>query len=363
MKLHNLKSLFFFFLSVQLFNSCKNKTIETSAKVFSMSDTMLSKCTLYKSSKEYVQNEIRLFGKIEADNNKTAQVFSTVGGLVKTIHAGLGDYVQQGQVLATIQSTEVATFRKEKLDAINDVAIAEKNVQVARDLYAGKLNSEKDLIAAEKELEKNKAELSRINEVYSIYNIKKGSSFNIVAPISGFIVSKKINMNELLRADENEPLFSIANTNEIWAVAYVNESNISHIKEGYLVQVNTLAYPDKIYQGTIDKIYNVIDANTKSMKFRVRIPNEDYKLKPEMNCTVNVHFSEGIQLVTIPSNAIIFDKSRYWIMVFKDRNNIETRPIEIYRQLGSKTYISIGLEEGEQVIVQNNLLIYDALND
>lgn len=343
--------------------SCNNKPLEEETKAFSMSETMLKQCEFYTASSDIVKNEIRLFGKIEADNNKTAQVFSPVGGVVKTIKGGLGDYVKQGDVLATIQSTEIASFQKEKLTAQNDVAIAEKNLQVAKDLFEGKLNSEKDVKAAEIELQKANAELARTNQVYNIYNIKPGSIFPVRAPISGFIITKNINSNEMLRPDENEPLFSIANTNEIWAVANVNESDISQIKEGYEVTVSTLAFPDKPIKGRIEKVYNVIDPETKSMKFRVRIPNNDFQLKPDMNCTVSVHYSENKQMVTVPSSAIIFDKSKYWVMVFKGKNNIETRPIEIYRRLGDVTYISSGLNTGETVISKNGILIYDAIND
>jgi len=349
-------------LCLMLFG-CTSKPMEDNAKAFSMSDTMMAKCVFYKVQSEDVENEIRFFGKIEADNNKTAQVFSAVGGIVKSINVGLGDYVEQGQVLATIQSSEVAGYEKEHLDAINEVAIAEKNLQVARDLFAGKLNSEKDVLQAETELEKAKTSLSKMKEIYGIYNFKKGSIFPVVAPMSGFVITKNINSNELLRTDEGEPLFSIANTNVIWAVANVNESNISHIKENYEATVNTLAFPEINYKGKIEKIYNVIDATTKSMKFRVPIANSDFKLKPDMNCTVSIHYSENKQLITVPSSAVIFDKSKYWVMVFKDRHNIETRQVEIYRQAGEKTYILSGLAEGETIISENGILIYDALND
>ncbi|GAB3413581.1 efflux RND transporter periplasmic adaptor subunit [Niabella aquatica] len=343
--------------------SCKSKPFEENAIAFSLSDTMMAKCEFVKATVEEVKNEIRFFGKIEANNNKTAQVFSAVGGLVKSINSGLGDYVKQGEVLATIQSSEVAGYEQQRLDAINEVAIAEKNLQVAEDLFGGKLNSEKDVKLAEAELEKARANLLKIKEIYSIYKFKKGSIFPVAAPISGFVITKKININELIRSDETEPLFSIANTNEIWAVAYVNESNIAHIKENYEAVVNTLAFPDINYRGKIDKIYNVIDADTKSMKFRVSLPNADFKLKPDMNCTVNVSYNENQRMITVPSSAIIFDKSKYWVMVFKDKRNIETRPVEVYRQLNGTTYIRSGLSEGDTVISKNGLLIYDALND
>lgn len=363
MKNRNINPYLLLTVSLILLNSCSNKQAEETATAFSMSEAMMAKCEFFETKNEVVKNEIRLFGKITADNSKMAQVYPIVSGIVKSINVELGDYVNQGQVLASIQSSEVASFHKEKLDAVNDVAIAEKNLQVAKDLFAGKLNSEKDVAAAERELEKAKAELARINEIYSIYSLKGGSMFNVTAPISGFVVTKKINQNEQIKLDNSEPVFSIADINEVWALANVNESDIAKIQVGYDVTVNTLAFPDIPFKGKIDKIFNAIDPETKSMKVRIKIPNADLKLKPEMNCTVAVNYFENQSMITVPSSAVIFDKSKYWIMVFKDKYNIETRKVEIFQQLGEITYIKTGLKEGETIISTNGLLIYDALND
>lgn len=349
-------------LAVLFMYACKKKIPET-ATAFSMSETMIQKCEFYTAQKQQVKNEIRFFGKITADNNKTAQVFSVVNGVVKNIYAELGDYVEQGQVLASVQSGEVASFEKERLNAISDVAVAEKNLQVAKELFAGKLNSEKDVIVAQKELEKAKAELNRINEIYSIYSLKNGSVFNITAPISGFVISKKLNQNELIRSDIAEPVFSIAEINEVWVLVNIHESDIAKIHVGQEVSIKTLAFPDTLYTGRIDKIFNAIDPETKSMKARVKIPNKDLKLKPEMSSTVSVQLLENHQKIVVPSSAIIFDKNRYWVMVFHDRKNIETRKVEIYREAGDLTYIKSGLNEGEKVISKNGILIYDAIND
>ena len=48
-----------------------------------------------------------------------------------------------------------------------------------------------------------------------------------------------------------------------------------------------------------------------------------------MNCTVDVHYSENQQMITIPSSSIIFNKNKYWVMVFKNRHDIETREVEV----------------------------------
>lgn len=344
--------------------SCsKDKKENDQVNAFRLSDTMLSKCEFYLADEKEVKNELRLFGKIQADNNKEAHVYSIVGGNVTKINVELGDYVKKGQVLAVIRSGEVAAYERDRLDAYGNVAVAEKNLQVAKDLFKGKLSSEKEVIATQRELEKQQAELSRINEIFNIYNLKNGSLYNITASISGFIIQKDININEQIRADKSDILFSIAEINEVWAMANVNESDIPLVKVGFNASVATLSYPDNIYKGKIDKIFTEIDPDSKAMKVRVRIPNDNYKLKPEMNATVTVSYSENEKMIAVPSSSVIFDKSKNWVLIFKNRANIETRLVEVYRQLGDITYINQGLAKGEKVISKNGMLIYDALND
>jgi cobalt-zinc-cadmium efflux system membrane fusion protein len=344
--------------------ACSQEKKETEqALAFRLSDTMLSRCEFYTAGLQDVKNEIRLFGKIQADNNKEAQIYSMVGGNVLKINVEIGDYVHRGQVLAVIRSGEVAGFDRDRLDAVGDVAVAEKNLQVARELFKSKLNSEKDVISAERELDRQKAELARVNEIFSIYDLKKGSIYNITASMDGFIIQKDINQNEQIRADKSDVLFSIAEINEVWAMANVNESDIPKIQIGYDADVATLSYPDDIYKGKIDKIFSAIDPETKAMKVRIRIPNSNYKLKPEMNATVQVRFKDHGQMIAVPSSSILFDKSKNWVMIFKDRANIETRQVEVFRQLGETSYIQLGLKAGEKVISKNAMLIYDALND
>lgn len=350
-------------LVIMSISSCKTKPKEEVAQSFELSDTMMKHCEFSVAEMQNVKNELKLFGKVSADNNKIAHVYPITGGIVSTINVELGDFVKQGQLLAVIKSSEVADFQRQLLDARSDVALAEKNVQVAKDLYLGKLNSEKDVIASEKELEKAKAELNRINEVYSIYHLKQGSEYSITAPISGFIINKDITQNEELRSDRTEEVFSIAQIDEVWVLANVNESNISKVALGYEADVQTISYDDKIFKGKVDKIFNVIDPMTKAMKILVKINNPDLLLKPEMNATVNLKFTENKKLIAVPSSAVLFDKSKNWIMIYKDKKNIETRLIEVYSKIGDVTYITSGIKEGEKVISKNGLLIYDALND
>lgn len=350
-------------VSLCMLSSCSTQQVEDDKSTFTISETMIKRCSFYTTKKDSVINKIRFFGKIEANNNQMAQIYPILNGVVTSINVGLGDYVKQGQVLAKIRSVEIAGFEKEYLDAVSNVSQAEKNLKVSKDLFEGKLNSEKDVSNARKELDIAKAELARIQEIYKIYRLKSGSIYTIVAPMSGFVISKNIFQNEQIRSTDPDALFVIAETKEIWAVANVNEVDISKIQVGYQATVNTLAFPDHPYHGKIDKVYNVIDVLTKSMKIRIPLNNEDFQLKPEMNCTVDVKYTEPKSMVVIPSSSIIFDKNKYWVMVFHSKHHIETREIELYRQFDDISYVQKGLKSNEKIISKNGLLIYDAIND
>ncbi len=324
---------------------------------------MLETTTFAKAETKQVRSELKLFGKIIADENRMVEVYPLVGGNVTSVNVELGDYVTKGQILAVIRSSEIANFERQMIDAQSDLLVAQKNLKVAEDLYAGKINSEKDMLSANKEVEKAQAELTRIKEIFNIYGIGKTSEYIVKAPISGFIIQKQINFDMQLRSDKAEAIFTVADIHDVWVMANVNESSIAQIKKGIDAYVTTLSYPDKIYVGRVDKIFNILDPQTRTMKIRINLDNSDYALKPEMNATVTLRFNEDTNMLAVPSSSIIFDKSKHFVMLFKDRNNIETRSVEIYKQLGDTTYIASGLKEGDQVIDHNQLLIYNALND
>lgn len=312
---------------------------------------------------EPLRNELSFYGKITADNNKLIEVYPVMGGNVTKVYVELGDYVKKGQLLATIRSTDVAGYDKDLEDAQNDVLLAKNNLKVVQELNEGKLNADRDVVEAKSQLDKANSQLSRVQETFKIYSIKKGAIYEVRSPLNGFVIQKDINQDELLRSDRSDNIFDIAQIDDVWAIANVNESDINQVKLGVDANVTTLSYPDKKFKGKVDKIFNIIDPDTKAMKIRIQLNNKDYLLKPEMRATIKLSFAEGEDMLTVPSSAIVFDKSKNYVMVFHDRQNIETREVEVFRQIGDTTYLSAGLKPGENVMTANQLLVYDALND
>lgn len=346
---------------------CGNKPDGNAAadkKTFVLSDTMMARTEIAEASEQQVLGSLRLNGKVEANEDNLVEIYPLVGGNVSEVNVELGEFVPKGKVMAVIRSGEVADYERELTDAESDVAVAEKNVRITQDLYDSKLAGDKDLLATKKELDRAKAELKRIQEIFHIYGITNNAEYVVRSPIGGFVIEKNITRDMQLRSDNTKNIFTVAQISDVYITANVYETEISKIKEGMIAKISVLAYPDSVLEGKIDRVFNVLDPETKTMKVRIKLPNPDFALKPEMNATLTVTYDNGGErMVAIPSSAVIFDKSKYFVMVFKDKYNIETRPIEIFQQNPDITYVQSGLKPGEKVVSKNQLFIYDALND
>lgn len=343
--------------------ACKKQEPQTAEVKFKLTETLSKEKELAEVKLQTVESEINLTGKISFDEDKVARVFPLAGGFVRDLNVELGDYVKKGQTMAIIRSPEIAGFQREGVAAESQVRLAEKNAQVASELYKSGNISEVEYLNSQKELENAKSELARIQAVLDMYGAGVGSTYPIKSPVSGVIVQKNIALNMELRTEDISPVFIVGDLDDVWVMANIYESDITKIKEGYDTEITTISYPDRVYKGKIDKIFSLMDAESKVVKARVTLKNENYDLKPEMFANVRVMYKEPVQKLTVPSSALIFDKSRHFVMVYNADDNIETREVAVYKDTGKIVYIESGLKEGEKVMTKFQLLVYDALND
>jgi len=354
-------------LTVILLNiwACHNKIPETKAKApFCLTDTLQQKAVIDTVKLQIVKNIIALSGKIEANEDKWVKVYPVVGGIVDEMKVQLGDYVTRGQTLAVIRSGEIADYQNQLTYAQSSVRNAEKSLNASRELFKSGLATERDTMNSRTELDKASADVRKMEQTNSIYGSRTNAIQVITAPISGYVIEKNVTDKMQYKPDAAQPFFVIANLEEVWVMASVFETDIAKIKTGFDAEVNVIAYKDKTFTGKVDRIFSILDPQSRVMKVRVKIQNKDNLLKPEMFAQITIRYNDNTtRMPAIPSEAIIFDKNKNYVMVYKDSCNIETREIEIYEVAGKTTYIKSGLQLGEKVISKYQLLVYDALND
>ncbi|QXV64248.1 efflux RND transporter periplasmic adaptor subunit [Mucilaginibacter sp. 21P] len=309
-----------------------------------------------------VTDALKFNGMVDFDADKVANIYPLVSGTASGITVMPGDYVKAGQVLGTVSSSEMANFSSSLVNAEAQVTVAKKQLDQQKQLYNSGLASQVDITTAQANYTEAEAALIAAKRVLSVNGNNTNGKYLIKTPVPGFVVQKNVNNGTNIRTDNNAPLFVVSDLQSVWVQANVYEENISKVHNGDTAEVSTVAYPDKVFKGVVNRVMNVLDPTTKVMKIRVVLNNPGYLLKPQMFATVAINNTESQQATTVASSALIFDHSQYYVIVLHPNNKPELRGVDVISINGSKAYIRSGVKPGDRLVASDAILIYGSLN-
>lgn len=331
-----------------------------------ISDSTMNLIRIDTASIKNVDDELKLSGEVSFDDNKVVKVFPFSSGQVLSVNVSIGDYVKAGQTLATIKSADVAGNYADLSSAGNDVSIAKRNMDNTESLYKNGIASEKEFAEAKENYNKSLTAATKIRSQIQINGGGKTSAngtYTVTAPRAGYVVEKLINPGNFIRNDNSTNMFTIGDVSDVWIWANVYETDLAKVKPGYQARVTTLAYPDSVFTGKVDEVNKMLDPETKVMKVKIVLPNEKGLLSPEMFANVFISNTESKKMVAIPAAAIINDNQKNYVVVYKNNDDVTIREISILKTVNNFAYVNTGLNDGEKVITQNQLLIYKKLLD
>lgn len=331
-----------------------------------ISDSLATIIQIDTVKNEYIEDELSLSGEVSYDDNKVIKIFPNASGQVVKVNVSLGDKVKKGQTLAVIKSADVAGDYADLSTANTDASIAEKEYKNAAELYKNGISSEKEYNQAKLEFDKAMNAVKKVKmqiEINGGGKTKAGGMYIITSPREGFIVDKNISAGSFIRNDNSQNLFTISDLQDVWVWANVFETDIQKIKTGQLTQVTTMAYPKKIFYGKVDQVNTVLDPASKAMKVKIVLPNTGMLLKPEMFTSITIAKKEDSLALEVPSNAIISDNGKNFVVTYKDKYHVKVQEVNILKVAGEKTYIKSGLQAGDLVISKNQILLYNALDE
>jgi len=363
--LKSVKYLIAFFSFIVLLASCKSHpdNIVAEKEKYIIPDSLQKYMSTDTVSRCPLVNALNLTGSVDFDQDHQVNIYPLVSGNIQDVKVQIGDYVTTGQTLAIIKSSEMAGYSNNLIVAESNLTATKKQLDAAKDLYSSGLSSQLEVTAAQANYDQAVAQLQLVKRVLKINGNNTQGDYIVKAPISGFIVQKNITNNTAIRADNGNSIFSISDLKNVWVQANVYESNIGKVHLGDEVNITTLSYPGKIFKGKVDKILNVLDPTNKVMKVRIVLPNTDYALKPQMFTSVTVLNKENQQAICIPSSALIFDHSQYYVLKYKGKGVADITPVQVLSTIADKTYLSDGVKEGDVIVSSQAILFYDALNN
>ena len=309
---------------------------------------------------QLVPDALELAAKVQPDPASVVRVFPPAGGRVVQVMVRPGDNVRSGQVIAELQSSDVAQARTDYQKALAEYDRASRILTRSQTLYQHKAIAEKDLQDAKINTQEASADLERAKEHLHVLGVPLDGSYDtlrVIAPRSGVVLDLGAAPGEFSKAlDAPAPVATIADLSTVWVVGDVYEKDLATVHLGSPVDVVVSAYPGQTFRGKLNALSGNIDPNTRTLKVRVDIANPKQLLKPEMFATIRVIRADR-PVIVLPTTAVIREGDQSSVYVEQSPGKFEKRSVQLARTSGTQVEIASGLKPGEHVAVQGAALL------
>ncbi|EGV42066.1 efflux RND transporter periplasmic adaptor subunit [Bizionia argentinensis JUB59] len=290
-------------------------------------------------------------GKIQATNS--ADLSTRMMGYVNKVHVNVGDKVNKGQLLVSINNADLQAKQAQVNAGITEATAAFNNAQKDynryQSLFASSSASQKEMDDMTANFEMAKARLEGAKQMKNEVNAQFAYS-NITAPFSGIVTSKTIETGDM--ANPGVPLISIETPGNFEVMAMVPETEISQIKKNTEVRV------------LVKSINEALKGNVVEVSSSAKNTGGQYLVKIALNKTeanilsgmfVSVQFpveKQGTtELVLIPTEAIITQGQLSGVYTVSQSNTALLRWLRLGRNYGDQVEVLSGLSADEAYIV------------
>ncbi|RDI98625.1 efflux RND transporter periplasmic adaptor subunit [Dyella solisilvae] len=299
--------------------------------------------------------------QVESDPARTINVQAPLTGRVVQLKVGLGDHVSRNQLLAVIDSGDMAQAYADVAKANDALALANKQLDRAHGVQQAGGNAVKDLESAQSAYNQAKAEQARAQTRLNSFTSEGGSgaarSIQITAPTSGTITALNIAQGAFAN-DPTAVLMTIADLGSVWITANVPEADVGHVAKGQAVDATLMAFPSEEFHGQVTFVNAVLQADTRRDLVRATFANPDGRLKPNMFAKIRIAIPQPAQ-VFVPESALLMNNDSTTVFVEVSPWAFERRTVDLSYDETSGTRVLKGLKAGDRVIVKGGVLLND----
>jgi cobalt-zinc-cadmium efflux system membrane fusion protein len=318
--------------------------------------------TVMSAETRTVNPRLSLPAVVESDPTRTAAVLTPLAGRIVEVKVALGDRVTQGQVLALIDSPDLAQAYDDDDKAADTLHLASKNLERQEGQQKIGAASNRDLDQARSEHTQALAEYSRTQARLKAIGAtpatdRRSRLLTVRAPFGGSITALSLAPGVMIN-DPTQSIATIADLSTVWVTALVPEKESAAIAKGEDAEVALDAYPTTVLKGTVLFVSDVIEADSRRNKVRIAIANARYALKPNMFATVTLSGPQESRVV-LPTSALLMNNDRTSVFVATAPWTFERRIVDPQLEEGSTVTIRSGLAPGEQVVVKGGILLND----
>ena len=315
-----------------------------------------------------------LTGEVVFNPDRVAHVLPRVTGVVREVNHSVGDTVEADEILAVLDSRELAQSITAYLAAMARQNLAQLNFSREERLYDEKISSERSFLEARQVFEESRIETTRTKgELHALGMNKddiamlpempdeKYTRFPLTAPISGMITERHLVRGEIASIDAADPPFVIADLSNVWVNLTVYARDQGSIRTGQHVVVRAMI-GDTSIQGVIDFISPTVDEATRTGTARIVIENTERQWRPGQFVTGMVIVEEIEAPIVVPLTALQIIDGRTVIFVEEEEGAFEPRTVTVGTTDDASAAIRSGLEAGERYVAVGGFALKAELN-
>ena len=258
---------------------------------------------------------------------------------IDRILVDVGDRVQQGQLLATLDPTQYNQQLVQLRTIENDYN------RLLPVFEAGGISKQ--------QIDQAKAQLDVQREV--VANLKK--NIEVRSPIAGVVTARNYESGDMFA---QQPILHVMQIEPLKVFVNISEQYFASVKVGMPVKLTVDIFPDEEFTGTVSLIYPALDPSTRTFKVEVKVPNAKRTLRPGMyaRTTFDMGSREGVMVPDVAVQKQVGSAERYLYVIVGD-SVAERRSIKVGRQVGDRVDILSGVEPGEPVAVTALSKLFD----
>jgi len=284
-------------------------------------------------------------------------IYARTSGYLIRWYKDIGSRVQQGELLAKIDTPEV----DQELDQTRAT-----RQQIVAQLDLAKISAERwenlrktdSVSAQEADQQTSGYKQSQANLAAADANVRRLEQLegfkNIYAPFSGVLTRRTVDPGALINAGAGaagRELFDLARVDPLRVYTSVPQAYAPYIKVGATTTVTLQEFPGQKFTGKVVRTAEAIDPGTRTLLTEVDVPNANGRLLPGSFGEVHFAVGSGVNKVTVPVNAMLFRAEGPRVAVVGADGKVQLRPINIGRDYGATLEVLGGVSPADRIII------------
>ncbi len=282
-----------------------------------------------------LRDEITTVGHVDYDETRVHGVHPRVEGWLTRLYVkSAGEPVDKGAALYDLYSPALVNAQEEFLTAL--------------------MSGDQQLIeSARMRLTAYNVPASIIEQLESDRRVLQSVTF--FSPDAGIV--RSIDVAEGAFVNPGSRLMTLADLSQVWLTAEIFETDVARIEPGEKMRFFTAFDPGQVRVASVDFVYPVLEAVTRTLQVRATIDNSDGRLRPNMFADLSIPLSSASETLLVPKSAVIRTEDQDRVVIVTESGDYKSVAVTVGRSGKSEAEVLSGLKEGDRVVTSAQFLI------